>query len=125
MKNLLIIITIVTIHLFFFTNGQAQNTQIQTDPRINIYYTPQQIADLKQNNPGELKKLNHYFQHSFLVEASTVPNASAIDLMSIDAKRFESQRHATKRVEIIISRYDDKLILKSQKELDKEYSFIK
>ena len=116
--------------IFFFlttgTNAVAQNTNsdIAIDPRIANHYSQEQIEDLK-NNLSELKKLNYYFQNSFIVVPANIPNAEPIDLMSIDARRFEDKRQVSERTTIIISKNDDQLILKSKEELEKEYKLIK
>ena len=123
--------TTTIIILFFLIIGKSgiaqsnqKSSQLTLDPRIETHYSAAEIKALKQTNPLEIKKLNYYFQDSFIIIPSTSPGAEPIDLWTIDVKRFENQRHATERKTIIISKYDDKLILKSKEEVEKEYDKI-
>lgn len=123
MKSINIII------LFFLVLGKnsiAQNNQsnsIPMDPRIEKHFSEAEINRLKEM-PLVVKKLNYYFRDSYIVVPSTMSDAEPIDLMAIDARDFENQRHPTERKTIIISKYDDTLVLKSKEEVEKEYDKI-
>ncbi|MDQ3191560.1 MAG: hypothetical protein M3Q58_08200 [Bacteroidota bacterium] len=125
MRLFLLTFPLILLQLLICNKGYTQNSGLQIDPRISIYYSQEEIENLEQNMPNEIKKLNHYFQNSFIVQPSTILNADKLDLIRIDARRFENQRHATERVTVVISKNDDKLILKSKEELEKEYLLIK
>lgn len=100
----------------------GQVADIEVDPRVRIYYSEAEVDSMRYNDPSALKKLNYYFQESFfIIPADTHHNFNKIHPLTIDVKRFESERHPTEQKSIVISANGDKLVLKSLKELLEEY----
>ncbi|MBA3900428.1 MAG: hypothetical protein H0X62_09505 [Bacteroidetes bacterium] len=112
--------------LFLGTNlTMAQEAPVEVDPRVKLYYSEAEIIKMKAENPLSIKKLNYYFQNSYFIVPADGSQTGVIDPMSIDARRFEAQRHATEKVSIVISANDDRLVLISLKELEKEYKKLR
>jgi hypothetical protein len=104
--------------------AQTGNSEIG-DPHIYYHYSNAEISDMLKKDPAAIRKLNFYYQKSFIVEYSKNSGSELYDAGTIDVQRFEDQRLENERKTIIVSANNDKIILLSKKELEEAYSQIK
>ena len=118
LKLLLILLTIsVSGYSYAQISEEAAITLIESK------YSQEEITEMKSSDPVKYKKLVFYYANSWIL----VRNENAetqLDENKIDVSRFEVQRAKDQRTEIIISQYNDKLVLLSQNELDEAYKKI-
>jgi hypothetical protein len=122
MKRLLFTLLLSGIGSVFAQTVNENGTEV--DFRIYADHTQAQVTELVKNNPLEIKRLNYYYQNSYLIILSNTEGAK-FDVNTVNVKRFEDQRLENERKTIIVSANNDKLVLKSKKEMEQEYLQIK